>query len=188
MNNNLIGHISEDLLFSITDVKHHYIESENPEHHWHLVKTQDENILDLGCGFHMIEPGWETTPEYFINRGAKKIIGVDPSSGDILKFKSLYPEQDFYCDAIDSVQKLDDYINNNNITSLKMDIEGYEVKFIESLNSYTSLKYVAIETHSKKILNDMIKKLISLNFNIDTVCTFYPRVYNICNLIYASRK
>lgn len=34
----------------------------------------------------------------------------------------------------------------------------------------------------------MIKKLINIGFEINTICTFYPRVYDICNLIYASRK
>lgn len=183
----LIGHVSDELMCRIPSIKHHYIESENPNHHWHLLQTQDQVVLDLGCGFHLIEPGWETTPEYFINRGAKKIIGVDPECSDIQSFISKYPNHNFYCDSIDSVQKLDDYINNNNITSLKMDIEGYETKFIESKNNYPTLKYIAIETHSRSILNSMIEKLLTLNFNIDTICTFYPRVHHMCNLIYGHR-
>jgi hypothetical protein len=187
MNKHLIGHILDDILFGLSDTNHHYIESENPEHHWHLTKIKDETILDLGCGFYMIQPGWENTPEYFINRGAKKVIGIDPTNNDIIKLKSLYPKHDFYCDKIDTIEKLDYYINNNNITSLKMDIEGHETKFIESTNDYMSLKHVAIETHSRQILNNMIKKLLKLNFKINTVCTFYPEAYNICNLIYASR-
>jgi hypothetical protein len=85
-------------------------------------------------------------------------------------------------------KNLNYYINNNNITSLKMDIEGSEVVFINSNDTYPTLKHVAIETHSKEILNNMIKKLLELGFEIDTICTFYPRVYDICNLIYASRK
>jgi hypothetical protein len=186
--NPLKNHIYDDLLEDLTNTSHHYIDSEHPDHHWNLMKIKDETILDLGCGFHLIEPGWETTPEYFINRGAKKVVGVDPNSQDINHLKSMYPNQNFYCDRIDSVEKLNYFINNHNITSLKMDIEGFETNLIESNDEYPLLKNVAIETHSKKILNDMIEKLISLNFSIDTVCTFYPRVYDICNLIYASRK
>jgi hypothetical protein len=69
-----------------------------------------------------------------------------------------------------------------------MDIEGDESYFITSNSIYPTLKYIAIETHSKYLLNSMIKKLMDLEFEINTVCTFYPRVYDICNLIYANRK
>jgi hypothetical protein len=184
----LRGHIIDELLNQLPNIKHHYIESEHPNHHWHLLKVKDEIVLDLGCGFHLIEPGWETTPEYFLNKGAKKIIGVDPENSDIERFKSLLPDHFFYSAAITNVSELDHYINNYNVTSLKMDIEGYETCFIDSTSDYPTLKHVAIETHDKSILNSMIKKLLSLGFEIDTVCTFYPRVYDICNLIYASRK
>jgi hypothetical protein len=184
----LKGHLSEKFLDQLTDINHHYIESENPNHHWHLLEVKDEIVLDLGCGFHLIENGWETTPEYFLNKGAKKIIGVDPERSDIEKFKTMLPEHDFYCDSITSVNQLDYYINSNNITSLKMDIEGYETCFIHSTDTYPTLKHVAIESHSKDILNNIINKLLILGFTIDTVCTFYPRVHDICNLVYASRK
>jgi hypothetical protein len=184
----LKNHVSDELLNQLPDIKHHYIESEHPDHHWHLLHTKDQIVLDLGCGFHMIEPGWETTPAYFINKGATKIIGVDPMVDDINQFNSLYPNHNFYCDTINSVEKLDSYINDNQITSLKMDIEGDESYFITSNSTYPTLKYIAIETHSKYLLNSMIKKLMDLEFEINTVCTFYPRVYDICNLIYANRK
>lgn len=185
---NLTGHVSEELLNQLTDVKHHYIESEHPNHHWHLLPVTDEVVLDLGCGFHLIEPGWETTPEYFLNKGAKKIVGVDPEHSDIERFKTLLPEHDFYCAAITNTNELDYYIDKHNVTSLKMDIEGYETCFINSENTYPTLKHVAIESHSKDILNGIITKLLELGFTIDTVCTFYPRVFDICNLVYASRK
>jgi hypothetical protein len=185
--NPLKNHVSDELLHSLGDIRYRYVESEHPDHHWNLMKIKDETILDLGCGFHLIEPGWESTPEYFINRGAKKVVGVDPNCQDIHHLKSMYPNENFYCDKIDSVKKLDYFIENYNITSLKMDIEGFEINLIQSNSTYPSLNHVAIETHSRLILNSMIRKLISLKFNIDTVCVFYPEVYNICNLIYASR-
>ena len=184
----LKGHVSDELLTQLPNIKHHYIESEHPDHHWHLLTTDNETVLDLGCGFHLMEPGWETTPGYFINKGAKKVVGIDPAHSDIEHLKSVYIDHEFYTDLIDSSEKLNSYINNNNITSLKMDIEGSEVVFIHSNDTYATLKHVAIETHSKEILNNMIKKLLELGFEIDTICTFYPRVYDICNLIYASRK
>jgi hypothetical protein len=184
----LKGHLSEELLNTLTDIKHHHVESEHPDHHWHLLEVKDQVVLDLGCGFHLIEPGWDTTPNYFIKKGAKKVIGIDPACGDIDVLRKTHPEHEFYCEFINSIDKLDYYINGKNITSLKMDIEGDEVAFINSPSNYPTLKHVAIESHNRSILNNVIKKLINLNFTIDTVCTFYPRVYEVCNLVYASRK
>lgn len=187
MNTVFKNHIKEELLEKLPDIKHHYIESENPEHHWNFLKVDNEIVADLGCGLHMIEGSWDTTPDFFIKKGAKKVIGVDTENNDIFNFNKRLIEHKFYCDRIDSVSKLEFYINDHNISSLKMDIEGYESLFLDSKSYFKSLKYVAIETHSKELLNKMIIKLLDLGFQIDIVCTFYPRVYDICNLIYASR-
>lgn len=183
----LKGHVSDTLLQQI-EVNHHYIESENPNHHWHLLPVKDETVLDLGCGFHLLESGWETTPEFFKNRGAKKVIGVDPHGDDIEKFKQLLSQDLFFNDCINTTERLNHYINTYDITSLKMDIEGHETCFLDSTENYPKLKHVAIETHSKDLLNRTVTKLIDLNFTISTICTFYPRVFNICNLVYASRE
>ena len=184
----LKGHLSEQLLSQLPNVKHHYIESEHPEHHWCFLQVKDEIVLDLGCGFHLIEPGWENTPEYFVNKGAKKVIGVEPATHDVNVLTASFPNHNFYVDSIDSSEKLEHYVNKNSVTSLKMDIEGYETVFVNSNDAFSTLKYVAIESHSREILNNVINKLISLNFTIDTVCTFYPRVYDVCNLVYAHRN
>lgn len=178
---------SKNFNYLQNNISHHYIASENPEDHWHLLQVNNEIVLDLGCGYHLIEQGWMTTPEYFLSKGAKKIIGVDPNSEDIKKLSVSYASHNFYEDSINSVNKLNTYINNNNITSLKMDIEGDEKYFLDSQSNFDSLKYVAIETHNRDLLNQTIYKLIDLQFKITTVCTFYPRVYNVCNLIYAHR-
>jgi len=176
-----------EIFLQFPNIKHAHIESEHPDHHWNLLPVKDEIVLDLGCGFHMIEPGWDSTPKYFIKKQAAKIIGVDTEYNDIATFKKLFPLHSFYHDAIDSSNKVNHYIDSYNITSLKMDIEGEEIHFINSDSSFPTLKHVAIETHNKDLLNHIIKKLDKLDFKINTVCTFYPRVYNICNLVYASR-
>jgi hypothetical protein len=168
-------------------MNHYHIESENPEHHWNLLKVDNEIVLDLGCGFHLLEDGWKTTPEYFLDKGAKKIIGVDMNFEDIFKLRKMFPAHSFFCDSIDSIEKINSYINDTGTTSLKMDIEGYEELFILSTNNFDNLKYVAIETHSKTLLARTITKLQDLNFKIDTLCTFYPEVYDVCNLVYAHR-
>lgn len=187
MNSSLKNHVSDDLLNKLIDINHHYIESENPEHHWHLLEVKDQVVLDLGCGFYLLESGWNSTPEYFINKGAKSVIGIDPECSDIRSLQQKLPNNTFICDMVDSTEKINRYINDYKITSLKMDIEGYEKYFLESKDNFETLKHVAIESHDKKLLNDLIVKLLDLNFKITTVCTFYPRAYNICNLIYANR-
>ncbi len=182
-------HLNSELFNNLEhSVLHHYIASENPEDHWHLLQVKDETVLDLGCGYHLIEQGWMTTPEYFLSKGAKKIIGVDTNSEDIQQLLISHPNHNFYKDSVNSVDKLNNYINNNNITSLKMDIEGDEKYFLDSQSNFDSLKYVAIETHNRTLLNQTIYKLINLQFKITTICTFYPRVYDVCNLIYAHRS
>ena len=66
-----------------------YVESENPLHHWNWLNVKDQVVLDLGCGFHFIEDGWDTTPEFFLKKGASKIIGLDPHLDDIEHFKQI---------------------------------------------------------------------------------------------------
>ncbi len=175
-------------LTSLPNVKFHYIESENPDHHWNFLQVENEIVLDLGCGLHLIEGDWLSTPEYFLQKKAKKIIGVDIELNDINHFKTILPDQSFYCDQVNSVEKIDYYINENNVTALKMDIEGDEVSFLNSSSDYPTLKYVAIETHSRQLMHQIVQKLLHLNFDINILCTFYPRVFEVCNLIYASRK
>lgn len=187
MNSNLKDHLSEEVFKKIPHVNHHYIQSENPEHHWHLLNVKDAIVADIGCGLHMIQKEWDTTPEFFIKNGAKKIIGVDSNCKDIDFFKTKLPKHDFYCDSIDSLSKLEFYIDELNVTSLKLDIEGHEQLLLSSNKTFDSLKNVAIETHSRTLLNQMILKLIDLQFNIETVCTFYPEAFSICNLVYASK-
>jgi hypothetical protein len=182
-----IGHVYEENIENTKNSKHFYIQSEDPDHHWNFLNVKDQVVLDLGCGIHLKQPEWQTTPEYFTKKGALKVIGVDGNQDDINYLKLENPNNVFYCDFIDSSEKLISYINDNKVTSLKLDIEGFESLFIDSKNDFPTLKYVAIETHSRDLLNSSIKKLVNLNFKIDTICTFYPEAHHMCNLIYAYR-
>jgi len=184
----LKDHLNDNLYNKLKDnINYCHISSENPEDHWKLLFVENQIVLDLGCGFHMFEPGWMTTPEYFLSKGASQVIGVDPEQKDIDILQQKYPRNLFFCDTINNTSKLEHYINSYKVTSLKMDIEGDEKYLLLSNDNFSTLKYIAIETHSKSLLNDMIINLINRNFIINSVCTFYDRVYNICNLIYANR-
>ena len=109
MNTNLINHVSNELLKKLPDINHKYIESEHPDYHWDLLEVKDQIVADLGCGFHLREPDWDTTPEYFLKKGAKKTIGVDSAHNDIEFFKKTYPSSEFYCDLIDTTEKIDGF-------------------------------------------------------------------------------
>jgi hypothetical protein len=163
------------------------VESEDPNHHWDYLVVKDQVVLDLGCGKHFLEEGMQTTPEFFIGKGAKKIIGVDPHIDDIRYFQEKLPESLFIKDCILSADHLDSYMNNYDVTAVKMDIEGHERHLVESLSEYQNIKHMAIETHSRDLFHDVMMRLLELGFNITHVATFYPRVYDVCNLIFASR-
>jgi len=167
-----------------------HIESENPEHHWNHLDVDGEIVLDLGCGKHLVEDDWLTTPEYFLSKGATFLIGVDPHEEDIKWYQANVAQQKsgFFVDFIDSARKIETYINHNGITSLKMDIEWKEEFFMKTTSNFPSLKHIAVETHSRELFHDMIFKLLDLGFDIDYIGTFYPRVFKICNMIYATRK
>jgi hypothetical protein len=124
------------------------VESEDPNHHWDYLVVKDQVVLDLGCGKHFLEEGMQTTPEFFIGKGAKKIIGVDPHIDDIRYFQEKLPESLFIKDCILSADHLDSYMNNYDVTAVKMDIEGHE-KVLLDLNVVPELSKCTIlaETH-----------------------------------------
>ena len=170
-------------------MKYVYITSENPKHHWNYLAVKNEIVLDLGCGKHLNELGWLSTPEFFLSKGAKYVIGIDPHQKDIDWYGQHLDttKSEFIKDCILNAPQLEHYFDLFKPTSVKMDIEGYEQHFIGSTHTFTSLKHIAIETHSRELFHDTLFKLLFLNFNITHICTFYPRVYDICNVIYATR-
>jgi predicted RNA methylase len=53
------------------------IENESPDTHWGFLPVKDKVVLDLGCG---LNSEFMPTPYFFIQeRGASKVIGVDPN-------------------------------------------------------------------------------------------------------------
>jgi cyclopropane fatty-acyl-phospholipid synthase-like methyltransferase len=102
------------------------VNSENPLEHWSDIEDLNNKVvLDLGCGW--IDHGHASTPEYFISRGASKVIGVDISDNEIQKLKEIYPEHTFILRMIDSANDFTDLISTYKPDFIKMDIEGAEV-------------------------------------------------------------
>jgi hypothetical protein len=148
------------------------VQSENPLEHWSDIEGVDGKIvLDLGCGW-LFQP-FESTPQYFISRGAKKVIGVDASCGEIDKLNQVFPDHLFVCKTILEFDDLASLIVENRPQLIKMDIEGYESHMKDiTEDQFKSVDEIAVEYHNpacKKILED---KLTELGFEIFAINQF----------------
>jgi hypothetical protein len=142
------------------------VHSENPIEHWSdITDVKDKIILDLGCGW-LFQP-FDSTPEYFINRGAKKIIGLDASCGEINQLKEKYPEHIFICKTIDKLEDLTSLFTEYQPQVIKMDIEGYEslMKFVKP-EQFSSVEEIAVEYHNPECKKILTNKLTELGFEI----------------------
>jgi predicted RNA methylase len=164
--------------------------SENPLEHWNDIQDiENKVVLDLGCGW-LFQP-FQSTPEYFMSRGAKKIIGVDASCGEIEKLKQTYPDHSFVCKTILEFDDLVSLITEYKPQVIKMDIEGYE-KHMENITSeqFESVEEIAVEYHNpacKQILED---KLNELGFEIFAINQFgwFCTDINQMGIMHAKRK
>lgn len=142
------------------------VESENPLDHWSDIKSvEGKVVLDLGCGW--LSNLFESTPQYFINRGAKKIIGVDASCVDIDKLNQAFPDHNFVCKTISNFDDLVGLITDNKPQVIKMDIEGqeYHMKDITA-EQFESVEEIAVEYHNPTCKDVLEKKLTELGFEI----------------------
>ena len=62
-----------------------------------------------------------------------------------------------------------DKLGNPKITILKMDIEGYEGKVLSTFNKYDSIKQIVIETHSKKLTDEVTQVLAKQGFLVSDI-------------------
>lgn len=149
------------------------IHNENPIEHWSDVQNVGHTVLDLGCGWINTEL---TTPEYWMQRGASKVIGVDVTQSEIDKLNDKYPQHLFVCKEIKIAQDLSELIDAYNPDFIKMDIEGFET-VLENIESLGTVKEIAIEYHDancKQIVFDALNKhgfhVFALN-NFGYFCT-----------------
>jgi hypothetical protein len=142
------------------------IGSENPLEHWNDIENvEGKVVLDLGCGW-LFQP-FESTPQYFINRGAKKVIGVDASCGEIEKLNQTFPDHSFICKTILSFSDLVTLITDHKPQLIKMDIEGHEQHMIEiTADQFQSVEEIAVEYHNPACKKILIDKLTELGFVI----------------------
>ncbi len=166
------------------------VHSENPLEHWSDIElVQDKIVLDLGCGW-LFQPH-ESTPEYFINRGASKVIGVDASCSEIEQLKQEYPNHIFECKAIISTKDLLDLILKYKPSLIKMDIEGHEshIEYIKP-EEFSCVEEVAIEYHNPECKRILTEKLHEFNFEIFAINQFgwFCTDINQMGIMHAKRK
>ncbi len=169
-------------------MKSKVVHSEDPNEHWSDIELiENQVILDLGCGW-LFQPH-ESTPEYFINRGAKQVIGVDVTLSEIEKLNSkYYPTHKFVCKAVTSTDVLKELIEQYNPTVIKMDIEGHE-EHLEGLTDLKSVVEVAIEYHNPKCKEIVVRKLQEFGFEITSINQFgfYCLDINMMGILHAKK-
>lgn len=117
------------------------IPSEDPNVHWNFFDIKDRVILDLGCG-KFYSP--ISTAQWFIEKGAKKVLGVDLSDIGYTN-KNL----DVVIKNIQSTEDIQSLIDVTKPDVLKCDIEGSEIH-LEHLPLYENIKQIGIEYHDAK--------------------------------------
>lgn len=166
------------------------VHSENPLEHWSDINDLDNKVvLDLGCGW--IDHGHASTPNYFISRGASKIIGVDISGSEIEKLKELYPEHIFILKMVDSANDFADLISTYKPDFIKMDIEGAEIHLKDVPKEvFSSVKEFAIEYHNPECKKVIMDKFSELDFEVTALNSFgyYQTDSNIMGIIHSVKR
>jgi hypothetical protein len=169
------------------------IKSENPKDHWKYLKCFNERVLDLGCAYNDVdlEKTRENklgTPHYIINQNPSFYVGIDSYSPDIDQLKLEFSVQNenvkFYCDSIDSVKKLENYIEKIEPTIIKSDIEGAETFFL-GVRNIPSVLQMAIELHSPAIEKAFTEWALKHNFRAFSRETL--ELHNHISVVYFSR-
>jgi hypothetical protein len=146
------------------------INSENPYEHWNDISDlYGKTVLDLGCGW-LWQPH-ECTPEYFIKRGASKIVGVDVTQPELDTLSKLYPNDTFLCLNITKAEQLQELISQYSPDVIKMDIEGNEL-VLNELQDLGTATEIAIEYHSQECKIVVLNKLKEFGFKIFAINKF----------------
>jgi predicted rRNA methylase YqxC with S4 and FtsJ domains len=73
------------------------VNNENPNEHWEFINVNGKTVLDLGCGrwehVEYRDPNWPTTPEYWTQKGANQVIGIDADQNEIDWFLKMYKNE-----------------------------------------------------------------------------------------------
>jgi hypothetical protein len=157
-------------------MKHHSILSENSEHHWPVLNTENKILLDLGCGRHCTDDLYQSSPVYLGEKGALKVIALDANITEIDYFNSCGLDESKYTFIhryINSSNDIKDLIREYQPSAIKCDIEGHEINFYElSKSDMSGVLEFALEYHSSEIREKMIEKINDWGFDIHTEAKF----------------
>jgi len=171
---------------------YHDIISENSEHHWPFLDTKNKIVLDLGCGRHDTSIFEQSSPIYFGNKGAKKIIALDARQGEIDYFNSNNPDPEKYvfgCKMIENTNDILSLIKEYQIDVLKIDIEGYENRMYDlTKDDMSNISDLGIEYHSLEILDKITEKIEEWGFKIDVKARFAFVEASHMGVLFCTRK
>src|SRR5258708_4589140 len=154
---------------NVTDLIH----SEDSSIHWKHLEVRERIVLDLGCGLWGVDNIKESSPVYFKNKGANKIIGVDLNESNLKTFNNYFSEHFKSCDSEFLLKKIErtsdilELIEKYKIESIKCDIEGFE-KVLFNINK-NQLKYVtciSVEYHNQALLLNLVNTFNKWDFKI----------------------
>ena len=164
--------------------------SEDPKEHWNDIElVKDKVVMDFGCGW--LFQQHESTPEYFIKRGAKHYIGVEASCSEIEKLKQIYPTQTFICKTILSKDDIVELLNEYKPDTIKMDIEGYEAVIKDiTKEQFDYVKEIGVEYHNPECKSILETKLKEFGFEITSINQFgwYCTDINIMGILHAKKR
>lgn len=155
------------------------IENEHASDSLRFLNPKDKNFLDLGCGRHCDRDGvWslppsEYTPIFAVDRGAKKVVGVDSRDTEKIfyeeYFKENFKEIDcaFYTDLIKDSDQVKNLIKKHEINFIKTDIEGYETLFLTwTKTDFKNISDFVIEYHTNEIKESFLQKINEWGFEL----------------------
>jgi hypothetical protein len=152
------------------------ITSEEPEIHWAFLKVKDKVVLDLGCGIFYSQLA---TPDWFVNEGAKKVIGVDLGDNNPEHF--IYHKKN-----ISSKFHLLELIEEYKPDVIKCDIEGAEVYFKDiDVNGMEGVYQFAVEYHDNNLKLLMEQKIREWGFETTETYQLFNEDINRIGVIYA---
>lgn len=152
------------------------ITSEEPEIHWPFMKVKDKIVLDLGCGLFYSK---QATPDWFIQEGAKQVIGIDLGNENPNHF--TYHQMN-----ISSKENILQLLNQYKPDVIKCDIEGAEVYFKDiSTSDMDSVKQFAVEYHDNSLKLLMEQKITEWGFTSVDLYQLFDEDINRIGVIYA---
>jgi hypothetical protein len=166
------------------------VDVENPEIHWEYVNVESKRVLDLGCGDFgkATNLPYMTTAEYFLNKGASYVLGVDTNSGDVSKIKEkLGNRLDLEEQLVNSSNQIKKLIDENQIQIVKSDIEGAEIHLLQmSDEDFSQVEEYYIETHSDYLQDGFIEKLTRCGYTIPNI-VILSHTNDQCKVIFAKK-